>query len=325
MQTPRFFFISLLVTLMTACAAAPATDAPDARTPMPLDPAGTFALRSTYSLVGPPAPAVAMLDELASATDGVDDPSRYLIDKLVARLPEGRTQLVAAAVAPYLAAYVQHRVDSFAPGLVPGVRAMTAGLNAIARRFGTTEELVIDRPSIDARASRGRHVYVGAWFDGIVVPFAPLGLADPTAATEVVLSGDQLTFASHGIELDYGAMLRLGFDCVVIPRVIDGAHDLDEALHALVDCNKLGMHVADYLGIGSPELYAGACSVALTRLAAEIYERLAAPPVRLTISGSARAVDLNGDGPVDVIADGRWSGTFGDAQIVDAKFDGSAP
>lgn len=313
MQTNRLVAVSFLVSLFTACADSPAEHAPDAAPSPPpaLELAGDFALRSSFVLSAPPPAAAPVLAELASATDGPDDPSRFLIDRLVARLPEGRAQLVAAAVAPYVAAYVQRRIDTFAPELASGVRSLAAGLSRIAHRFGTTEMLAIESagtapatdPAGGARANevaRGAHrVITGVRFDAIEIALAPQGLADIAAHAQVSLAGDRVTIEEHAMTIPYGALLRLGFDRVVIPQVVPGAADLADALGRLVACDRLGVLVAEYLGIGSPELYAGACSVALVRLAAEVYERLELPPAALVVRGTAGAIDLNRDGPVE--------------------------
>jgi len=318
----------LVTASLVACGSSPPDDAPDAMMqPAPLDPTGTFAVRSTYSLVAPPAAAASMLAELAAATDGPDDPSRYLIDRLVARLPEGRIQLAVAAVAPYVAAYLQVRLDSFAPRLAAGTRALADGLNKIARHFGTTEQLTIGNDGRVRRLITGLRIdTASATGTGPVdIALAPLGLADIATAGNYALAADRLTIGDHSADLPYGALLRVGLDRAVVPRVVPGATSLDAALVSLVDCDRLGALVAEYLGIGTPALYGRACAVALTHLAAEIYERFDTASVRMTVAGSARVIDLDGDGPIEVIASGTWAGTVGNAPLALSVFEGAAP
>src|SRR5262245_22172447 len=95
----------LVVLFVAACADDPMMPSADP-VAVPIDPAGQFAVTSTFSLSAPPAAAVDVLGELTAATDGPDDPSRYLIDLMIERLPAGSTKTYAAAVAPYVAAYV---------------------------------------------------------------------------------------------------------------------------------------------------------------------------------------------------------------------------
>ncbi len=323
-------FTSIVVmTALVACGTSEPEDRPDAMTePAPLDPIGVFEIRSTYSLAAPPAIAAPMLAELAAATDGPDDPSRFMIDRLVARLPEGNVQIVAAAVAPYLAAYVQARIGAFAPRLAVGIRGLGDGLGQVARHFGTTEQLTI---GADGRA---RRLITGLRFQprtnatdaiAIDVPLAPLGIADIATSSNFALAADRLTLGEHSAELPYGAILRAGLDRAIIPRIVPGTSSLNEALVALVDCDHLGMLVAEYVGAGTPATYARACGVALTHLAAEIYERIGTAGARMVVAGAARVIDLDGDGPVDVIASGTWSGTVGDAPLALSVFEGSTP
>lgn len=329
-----------LATCLVGCADDPDATTPDGvPAPRPLDATGTFAVRSVFSMTAPPSSATGVLVELAGATDGPDDPSRFLVDRLVARLPEGQAQVVAAAVAPYLAAYVQQRIDSFAPELAPGLRALADGVNRIARRFGTIATLRIEaQETIDAPPQlQVTHTFTGIVADDVVVAFAPIGMADLTARTTATLlrlgepspspspagAPERLSISEHAVAFPYGALLRLGVDRAVVPRAVPGAHDLADAFDRLVDCDRLGEHVADYLGIGSPELYASACSVALVRLAAEIYTRLDVPDVELSIAGHARAVDVDRDARVDALDAGVWTGRLGEAPLAPSSFDGA--
>ena len=317
--------VALAVAPLCACTDdAPAP--PDGAAVVPLEATGTFTVRSRFALSAPPPGAAHVLAELTASTDGPDDPSRFLVDKLVAKLPEGRTQVIAAAVAPYLAAYLQQRIDSFAPELATKLRALADGLNQVARRFGTTETLTIDP------VGRAQHVITGLGFGAsgrdVDISFAPLGMSDVAMQTTVgldgSLNGSGLAIAEHAALVPYGAVLRLGLDRVVVPHIVVGALDLADAFAKVVDCDRLGVHVSEYIGIGSADLYAGACTVALMRLAAEIYDRLETPPVRLSIAGSARAVDADGDGPMDSITDGVWTGTFADAALAPSSFVGTS-
>ena len=121
-------------------------------------------------------------------------------------------------------------------------------------------------------------------------------------------------------------MLRAGVDRAVVPRVVSSAASLDDALIALVSCEQLGLVVAEFTNIDTPTLFERGCEIGLVHLAAEIYERLAmAGTVTMTVAGSARVIDLDGDGPVDVIASGTWSGTVGDAPLALSVFEGATP
>jgi hypothetical protein len=313
--------LALALVSLSACDDEPPA-APDATAVLPIEATGSFTLQSSFSLSAPPPGAVDALAELTSATDGPDDPSRFLIDKLVARLPEGRAQLVAAAVSPFVAAYVQQRLESFAPHFADNLRQLANGTNEVARRFRTSGALQIDA------SGNAVHVITGLGFAAggrkVDIAFAPLGMADVAMHTKATLDGNQLALAEHGADVPYGALVRLGLDRLVVPRVVSGALDLADALVRSVSCERLGAHIAEYLEVGTIDLYARSCEIALMALAAEIYERLESEPVRLAITGSAQAFDANGDGPMDAIAAGTWTGSFAGMVLAQSTFTGAA-
>jgi len=314
--------VAFLILMFSACAGADPEAAIDAsRLPVPIDPAGRFAVRSSITLAAPPVAAMDVLAELEAATDGPDDPSRYLIELVVARLPDGHVKTLATQLAPFVAAYLTERFASAAPRFVPGVRALVDGLARIAGRITTLERLEIEA---GGRASR---TIEGLRFDAVDVHFADVGLADVTVATSVTVAGEGLVIAQHAAGVAYGPLVRLGLDRAVVGSVVPEARDLAEALRGLVDCERLGALISEAIGLGAPALYAGACAVGLTSTAARVYAHLpaeGAPPLALEVAGTARAVDREGDGTLDAIEDGRWIGTFDRAPLGAARFEGTA-
>lgn len=311
----------LLLTFAVACAgaASEAEPGPDA-SPRPVDPSGGYELRSTFTLAATPAAVEAVLGELLVATDGPDDPSRYLVELVVERLPEGTTRGIAQALAPYVAAYVNERIDTVAPRLIAGLRGLAIGLDRIATRFGTIEHLEI------APDGRARRTIEGLALDGVDLWFAPAGIADLTVDTRVAFAAPRLEIRDHVTGLPHGAMLRLGFDRVVIPRVVPAAGDLAQALHELVDCTRLGALIAERIGLGTPGLYAQACRIGLTVAASQIYDRLPtldASALALEVVGTANVIDHDGDGAVDGLAAGRWTGTLDHVRLGAASFEGT--
>ncbi|MGE0403872.1 MAG: hypothetical protein AB7T06_44605, partial [Kofleriaceae bacterium] len=77
----------------------------------------------------------------------------------------------------------------------------------------------------------------------------------------------------------------------------------------------------------SAALYAQACSIGIGVAAREIYERFpaaSAPPHELAIMGVARAMDRDGDGIMDAIDAGVWTGTLGDISVGTSVFEGTS-
>ncbi|HEU4727109.1 MAG TPA: hypothetical protein VFT22_04450 [Kofleriaceae bacterium] len=278
---------------------------------IPTSPAGRFSVTSTIEF-GVPPPAAPVIAELIAATDGPDDPTRYLIDRMVETLPDGTVKEIAIEAAPYVAAYLNSRLAEIAPRLTPGINAIAGGLSRVAGRLETSETLVIDASGGAIRTITGARFEISG--TALVVRFADAGLADLTATTHVALdAAGRVTFSDHSHAVPYGDLLRLGLDRAVIAAIEPMARDLAGALGALVDCNRLGALLDDRVGLGGPELYATACRAAMTAIASEIYARIDAigdSPVALEVTGTADGVDVNGDGSMDELRAGSWSGSL---------------
>jgi hypothetical protein len=303
-----------LLPLAALAACGPSTSPPDAAPPpsmIPTSPAGVFALTSQLDL-RVPAPAAPVIAALTAATDGPDDPTRYLIDRIVQTLPDGTIRTVAAQAAPYLAAYLNARLVEIAPRFVAGIDAIASGTARVASHFTTIETLQIDR---DGAATRS---ITGARFElptgTTVIRFAEHGLPDLAIGLRVALDvTGHVTLGAHAQAVPYGALLRLALDRAVVPGVVAGAPDLAAALAALVDCGALGAMIADRLGLGSPGLYGAACRTAMTAIASELDARIAAidrDAITLEVSGAAEGVDLDSDGTLDALRAGRWTGSL---------------
>jgi hypothetical protein len=121
---------------------------------------------------------------------------------------------------------------------------------------------------------------------------------------------------THVLRMPYGAMLQAGFDHAVLPVVVPGAYALADALAKLVDCDRFGALVAEWMGVGAPDFYARACTVSLTIVAANIDAKVRAldeTPFVIEVTGVAHGSDVNGDGAMDRVEEGRWIGAFGTA------------
>jgi hypothetical protein len=301
----------IVLGLLASCSSAvPAPDAPPPST-VPSSPAGTFAVTSTLDLPVPPA-ARSVIATLAAATDGPDDPTRYLVDRMIATLPDGTVKAIAIHAAPFVAAYLNEQLATIAPRFATGIAAIADGLARIAAHVDTIETLQIAGDSAAIRTITALRFDLGT--APATVTFADGGLADIVVGTHVVLDSTGLvTIGDHAHGLPYGAWLRLGLDQAVIASVEPAARDLATALGALIDCATLGALVADRIGFGSATLYRAACHAGMAAIASEIYAQIDAiddTPFALELIGSASGVDLDGDGTMDELRAGRWSGSL---------------
>jgi X-X-X-Leu-X-X-Gly heptad repeat protein len=303
-------WIALVAWSATACGSA-GEAMPDApRSTVPASPAGTFAVTSAYDLAVP-AVAAPVITTLTAATDGPDDPCRFVLDRMIASLPDGTGKTIAAGAAPYVAAYLNAQLATIAPKLVDGLNQLSAGMTRIANHVGTAETWTIDAAG---NATRTINDFVFTAGDHMTdVRLTDAGLAEVSVATHVELVDDaRLVIADHTHALPYGAWLRLGLDLAVVPSVVPEAHDLATALGSLLDCEQLGALVAAQIGLGAPSLYTTACQAAMTVIASEVAGELAAidqTAMTIEVIGDANGIDDDGDGTMDRLAAGHWTGS----------------
>jgi hypothetical protein len=311
--------LAVSIAWLAACGDAAPNTLPDAApvSTVPEGPAGVFAVTSTLDFVAPPT-AAAIIAELAAATDGADDPARYLLDRMVAALPEGPVQTIARDAAPYLAAYLRDRLEAIAPRLVPGIEAIAGRLSRIAGHVATVETLQIDDRGGAVRTITGVRFEIGA--TPIIARLGDAGLPDLAMGLHATLDdAGHLTLGEHAHRWPYGAVLRLGLDRAVIASVVPTASDLSDALTTLVDCPRLGALVAEALGTGSAAPYRVACRAGMIAIASEIYAEIAAiddAVLDLEVAGAATGLDLDGDGTMDELRTGSWSGTLSQASVL---------
>jgi hypothetical protein len=301
---------AIAITALVGCGdnLAPAPDAGPVST-VPTRAAGRYAVLSTIDLHVPAAAAPAIAT-LVAATDGPDDPARFVVDRLIDELPDGSVKKVATAAAPYVAAYVNDRLVDIAPRFVAGLDGLASGLSRIATHLGTVEVLTVDDAGLALRRVTAVRYEVNRTVK--VVGLADAGLAEFVAGARVTLDATgRVGISEHQHALPYGALLRLGLDRAVAPSVEPTAANLAGALGALLDCERLGGMVADRVGFGTHSLYATACRAAMTAVAAEVDARLAEidrTPLGIELAGSAEGFDGNGDGAMDELRSGRWTG-----------------
>lgn len=303
--------MAMVIAGLAACGGSTPAVAPDAAPPstVPVSPVGTFAVISTFDLHVPAAAGPALATLLA-ATDSPDDPSRYLIDRMIDTLPEGSVKKIAVAAAPYLAAYLNARLVDLAPRFVAGIDGLATGLARIATHVGTVETLRVDPDGTGVRRITDLRFEVNSTTK--VVALAAGGLAELAAAVRVTLdAAGRVGISEHEHALPYGAILRLGLDRAVAPSVEPTAADLAGALGGLLDCERIGSVIADRVGLGAPALYAAACRAAMTAIASEVDARLAAidaTPLGIEVAGTATGFDDDADGTMDELRAGVWTG-----------------
>jgi hypothetical protein len=303
--------VSILV--LAACGTS-ATAPPDAGPgAVPTTIAGIYALHSDFDLAtNLPGAAGDVVAALIDATDSPDDPTRYIVDLLVAELPDGSVKRFAQASAPYLAGYLNDRLLQDAPSFLTKMRDAGNKLGQIAHHFGTIEVLDVGANGLATHAVTGLHFEI----DRVGEDFAFRDVGQPDVRVDgvgVTLDATgTLAIAAHAVPLSYGQVLRIALDKAIIPSLDPAAIDLGDLLHRLVDCRAVGADVADALGLGSPSLYEAACDAGLSAGGRAVYIAIDSTDraaLDFQLAGSAKALDVDHNGTLDKIQTGTWTGT----------------
>lgn len=304
---------------------------PDDEQPVPLTPAGRFAVQSEYDLsTNMPGTPGTIASYFIEATDEPDDPTKFLVDELIKALPDGAVKDKAQQFAPLITGYLNDRLLEVAPAFVTKIIDVGDGFGQIVKGFGTNEILEIDAAGKATKTVNGLHFKI----DNVEMDFAFADHGVPDSKVEnlqvTLEQSGRLTVSQHKVPLKYGQVLRIALDQAVIPLIDPSAQDLGDLLHSAVNCEKVGQFVYDAIDFGSPSTYENACNAGLTLAANALYDKLDSidtAALEFDLNSVSRGVDRNRDGSMDEIVAGTytgklsWSGTAVD--LGPAKFFGA--
>ena len=299
----------------------------------PTSPVGKYAMSSEFDMAsGLPGTVGDIVNGFIDATDGPDDPGRWLCDMAADQISGTIGDIVHGACA-LAGGYINDRLLEIAPDFVDTLIALGNDFGQIAKNFGLRSELEV---SASGSSFISKHTVNAMAFEldatEHVFPFADYGMA-PIPVENVGVTYEttgRLTIAQHAIPLSYGSVLRVGLDELIIPSIDPLADDLGELLQNQVDCNAVGWAIYDAIGFGSVSTFEAACDAGLLAGANLVYsqlEGLDASAATFGITGEARATDTNADRKVDEITHGEWTGTLDiagtQATLTDSTFAGA--
>lgn len=285
----------------------------DVAPPPPLDPTGAYHLTSeldvTAGLAGRTGSAI---DRIIDMTDDRADPTLWLLERLVARLPE-RLRFDP----PYALALAANRVvlDVLAPAIVGRVRDLGRDFGRIATGFGVTSRLEV---SGEEGARRARHAVTGFFMDyrrrRYEISLDDLGFeAAPATEVAVEVSEDEgrIAIEEHELPIDYGALLIFALDEIVLA---DFGGDLEGFLREGLPCDVVTEELIERVDV-LPSSAEGVVREACVRGIAAGAERardalLEARDAELTLAlaGEATPVVEGAERRMDAIEDGHWEG-----------------
>ncbi|HVV86541.1 MAG TPA: hypothetical protein VHE35_25965 [Kofleriaceae bacterium] len=282
----------------------------------PIDPTGNFRLDSSFDLVGGlPGTVGEVTRTFIDMTDSPYDPATWVLDQSVSAIGDSTTRGLINAARPTLDGLVNDALRAAAPHAFDKLVALGSDFGQVTRKLGTRSTLAITGGG-DGWVADHKLTHAVFTIDASTTAYAltDLGMTEPTvSAVAVTRTDDRVTIAQHAFPLSYGSLLLAGLDKVVIPRLDSGATDLESYLQRVVPCDSIGATVAQRIGAGSPQLYAGACKIGVQRAAIALEDRilsLDSQALQLKIAGQARPQDTNGDRKLDLLQDGTWTGSM---------------
>lgn len=280
--------------------------------PVPTTMVGKYAMSSEFDLAtNMPGTAGTVVNIFISATDDPDDPTKFIVEKLVDALPDGSVKDNLRSAIPFVAGYLNDRLLEWAPDLVTKVVALGNGFGQMTHHFGLTGSLEIGADN------KAKHVFDGFHFkidqNELDFPFADYNVQPITASgVSVALStSGKISIDDHQMSLPFGAALRIGLDEMIIPLIDPNATSVADVLHDAIDCSVVGQDVYDAVGFGSPSTFESACNAGLNAAGTFVYSEIAKldqSALKFHLNGSARGVDNNKDGAMDVLQTGVWLG-----------------
>ena len=281
-----------------------------------MDATGTYRLHSTFDIAtNMPGSAGSFVNGLIEATDDPDDPASWLIDQMLAQMPNGTFKTILVNAKPFVAGYINDELHDLAPDLVDTIKAIGKHTAEMTKNFGVNKQLHVtstDQVYIATVQADG----VRFTLDGnaIDLAFADHDVDDVVANDVLVTieSESKMLIGEHALPLPYGKIVRMGLDAAIIPTIDPSAHSLVDLLDNVVNCQGVGTAIADALDFGSAAFWASACTGGLTYAANEVYDMIAASDSTLTfrLTGNARVSDSNMDYKLDKLQFGTWVGTL---------------
>jgi hypothetical protein len=282
----------------------------------PLDPRGTYRVNSNFDLVsGLPGAIGQVTNTFIDMTDSPYDPATFFLDKAVMSISDSTTRAFINGARPALDAIVNDAIRAGSPTIVQDLLNVGNDFGQVARKFGTQSTLEVTAAT-EGFASKHTLTHVVFTVDGATSQFllSDLGMANLEAPNlGYAQTDDRTDIAQHQFPLSYGAVLMAALDEVIIPAIDPSATNLQTFFTNLIDCDTIGAEISDYIGFGSPSLYAGACRLGIGYAANYVEGRirsLDSSALLLNIAGNARPMDTNTDRLIDILQNGTWTGSM---------------
>lgn len=286
-----------------------------------MDIRGRYEIDSDFDVInGLPGKVGDVANSFADMTDGPFDPATYVLDKML----EGESSTIANivnATRPALDGIINDAIKDSSPQIVNDLLELGSAFGQVSRNFGIVSEFNIAGDSIESQQLSAVHTINAFSFqidaDAYIFTMNELGV--DTEVIENVSVGRNTTtglieIGKHTVPLHYGGFLAMALEDVIVPRIDPSANSLKDLLANAINCEAVGVDVADFVGIFGPALYEGACTLGIEAAASIILEELRdideKAQVNMQITGVTNMKDPSGDGKADVMTKGNWTGAM---------------
>jgi hypothetical protein len=290
--------------------------------PHPMDATGKYHVQSTFDIsTNMPGTVGVVVNDFIAATDDADDPTHWILDQIIAQMPNGTLKSLLSGAEPFVAGYLNDQLLNIAPDFVDTILQVGNDFGDMAKHFGLNETLDIAKAGNDYTSvvtADGVHFNING--NQTDLAFSDYQIAN-IVANNVGVTLDvygKVSIAEHKMPVSYGKVLRVGLDAVIIPAIDANATNLNELLADHVNCSAVGQAINDALvqqfGYGGGAgTWTSACTAGLNFGAQEIYGKIAgidASALEFDLTGTAKAVDTNHDSKADALQTGKWTGTL---------------
>lgn len=314
---------------------------------IPLNPVGTYKVRSYYDLGTALSEANGVLGTIVRFFDGFDNPGGLLYDLVIAGCSQVLPGLLCDAIDGVLGfieiggkdikTWLQDQINNLILSSKTGCSIVRAGcdIRSTIREFEVVSTLYISKVGSDFRL-RGSNTLNGIafywrWDCDINDPnWQDCGrteLSSDTLLDLEILSGewegtivnyDRLLIDPHGVDLRYGKLIVFIINEVILPQIAGGATNINDALHYWFGCDGFANAVSGISILGQSVSYNDAyrlCTGVIDGIGGLLgfgtaLLGLADLPSTMVLGGEVTFNEIDGDFLVDELIDGTWNGTI---------------
>lgn len=290
--------------------------------PHAMDLNGKYKVQSTFDISSNmPGTVGVVVNDFIDATDDADDPTHWILDQIIAQMPNGTLKSLLSGAEPFVAGYLNDRLLNIAPSFVTTIIQVGNAFGDMAKHFGINETLDVSGANMTYTSvvtAYGAHFNInGNQTDLDFADYQIANIVDNNVGLTLDATG-KLDIAEHKLPVSYGKILRVGLDALIIPAVDSNATNLNELLADQIDCAAVGQAINDALASqfgygGGASTWQSACTAGLNYGAQTIYSKISdidSSALEFDMTGTAKAVDTNHDYKADALQTGKWTGTL---------------